>query len=249
MNKFLAILLATILALTIAGCGGGKGSTGSLSSDYYGLETGFELITTAEEKDSIAVTTISGTITTLVTGETASGSGIYKVARGIDSTSETIKLGTEGDYIQKSGTDYNNYGYWEEGEDTKVNSGLILKNPVTSTSTSEYWEMNVTGQETVTVPAGTFTAWVFESSEDHTDYEDKGYGPGTDVEKKWFVAQLGVVKESGTYTRTGDSKTVTFLSQLTSYKKGVTLNANSLTSAQTATEAGTDSKILRRFRH
>jgi hypothetical protein len=224
MRKIWFVLLVGILGLTVAGCGGGSRSstnepTLEYSLDYFGMETGFQSEYSAIEiKNGI---TSYHTYTKLVTGEMEPGSGIYKVAGAY----EDETLGDKGDYIQKKGNRYYQYGDWNGAEvywepEPRL---LLLENPVKELFYSPYWEETVIGKDTVNVTAGTFTAWVFQK-----EYDDlsRDWGNCTIVCREWFEPYLGFVKSEITITRKGDgvtfyNLTLKLKSSATGIRKGI----------------------------
>jgi hypothetical protein len=249
MNKILTIFLAVGLMLTMAGCGGGGGGDASqdhstkFSGDFYGLEPGFEVIYgVIETKNDI---TSYHTYTKLVTGETLIGPGIYTVTGAYES--ET--LGSKGDYIQKKGDDYYQYGDWEGA---KVHwedpSQLIIRNPLYESFISPKWNQTVTGRETVSVTAGTFNAaWVFEGRFENSS---SSWGAYTQIWKDWFVPYLGLVKATEICIRRSDGAIVySLVSQLKSSAAGVALKYNILKSAKTVTQSTVTGEIHHGLRH
>jgi hypothetical protein len=216
VKKVLVMFLGVFLVLTIAGCGGSSGSSGNdseikISSDYLGFETGFKLTydeTTIENGSTDTATYIQYTI-----GVASSyGTNIYKVVYGTSTT--------RGEYIKIDGNKYYGYGSWETGESDEIESSpiLVVTNPITTPFTTPGWGV-CKGQEKVTVPVGTFTAWLFEN-----DYTDEG---ATCCDKRWIVPYLGMVQGIYTATQNG-ALTWEQTDQLKSYAKNATLRSSSL---------------------
>lgn len=188
-NRISRLIWFAFLSMVMSGCGGsGNSGTNSpqreavqYSSDYFGLELGFQLtyrnVTTAKGETTTRIALVK------VTEETSVGSAIFK--KGTAYGEETIDKC--GQYILKQGDSYYFKGDWEDGtqhmEDTPK---LIISNPITQSFESDEWG-KVIGQEPVTVPAGTFTAWVFEK-------EVNGSYTYSRQHKYWFVPNLGLVK-------------------------------------------------------
>ncbi|HBE77533.1 MAG TPA: hypothetical protein DDW65_07080 [Firmicutes bacterium] len=232
------------MAFAVAGCGGGSGSSSSggpgtsggvvYSSDYFGLEVGFQLTGSYSQNDNGTNSTGSEVINVMSVTSSSSGAYIFKVADNNDK--ET--LGSSGYYAEKSGSKYYDYGEWEgttdDLEDTPV---LMVTNPVTASFTSPEWGTNK-GQVSVTVSAGTFTAWLFENN--YTD---------DDIiccDKRWFVPYLGLVKVI--YTETKDGATIwDWTITLNSSAKGVTVTSNTINTSQVKTQSTTKRKHMGMF--
>jgi hypothetical protein len=212
VKKVLVMFLGVFLVLAIAGCGGSSGSNGGedseikISSDYFGIEKGLKLTydkTTTKNGSTNTVAYIQYTI-----GVAPSyGPNVYKVVEGTSTT--------RGEYIKIDGNEYYGYGSWETGEIDKIEESpiLVVTNPITTSFTSPGFGV-CKGQEKVTVPAGTFTAWVFED-----DYTEEGY---TCCDKRWIVPYLGKVQDIYTEAQNG-TLTTEEIYKLKSYAKNATI--------------------------
>jgi hypothetical protein len=231
MRKIWLFFLAGILALTVVGCGGGGGSGNGgggssdnpsvqYSLDYFGLETGFESIYYVDvTKNGL---TSYHTYTKLVAGK-ADIPRVYRVTGAYENES----LGYKGDYIQKKGVSYYQYGDWKGANvHWEEPPRLLLTNPITVSFCSPYWKETVTGRGTVSVTAGTFTAWVLEKSYEGWN-SDWGYYT-KEFYREWFVPYLGFVKSVVTITRKSDGTPLYNLTvQLKSSATGITTYNNS----------------------
>jgi len=245
-----------MLILIITGCGGGGGGENDITtiekgpySDYYGLQIGATLTYDYSEYDSENTPTdSSGTLTYKILGEYSTG--IYQTGYKYSGESDF----TSGGYIEKN-TDGNYYerGDWENSSDYWEESpyDVIISNPVSIGSTGEWWGEAIR-QETVTVPAGTFKAWVFHYYESGTYTDDTGSEiEYVDDEYTYFVPYLFIIKRSGLSTTNGVT-TESFTFALTSYSAdtsstSIVISSNIKSQAITSSNS---SKILKRlFKH
>lgn len=200
-------LLALILVVT--GCGGGSGGkktpANSLSSDYFGLQVNYTrnykgTITNVEE----SINNASLTWIETVLKEVEPGLFKTQVTASIPGFSESF-----GDFIEKNEDgNYYDRGWWEEGEEKRYDyRDVIIKNPVELGFESSFYG-KIVRKEDVTVPAGTFNAWVFE---DTWGDETEGY-----TDTYYFVPYIGMVKYTSEETEGG--KIIYFVTRsLTSY--------------------------------
>jgi hypothetical protein len=243
-GRLIGVVLTLALSVTFIGCGGGGGGSSSggsdsgtvvYSSDYYGMEVGFQRIYSCSEYEYEDDSTETGKIVLNVMSVTEeSDAYIYKVAIAYDD--ET--LGSWGEYVKKSGANYYDYGEWEGETDYLENTPTLLMTDPVADFTCKEWGTNM-GQVSVTVNAGTFTAWLFEKIDDTEDEE-------IDYFKLWFVPYLGIVKASGIYVGKSDGETIySYITELNSTAKGVTITS-STTKSSVSTQAKTQSTVRHR---
>jgi len=199
MKKLLFTLIVLSLTLTTIGCGGSSSNNSPadnptpISSDYIGLEPGFQLTyheTGIINKKNINITFTSTTITT-----TNYVPGVFKQISSMDPS--------KGELILKEGNNYYDYGHCFPDSVDEIHDPpyeLLISNPINPSFERYSWGL-VKGQENVTVPAGTFNAWIFE------EFENENANGITDKEfsKIWFVPYLGVVKVEHSYKRNGET--------------------------------------------
>lgn len=241
-HKFLLISILTLsLGVSLlAGCGGGNGGSektppNSLSSDYFGLQVNYVLTYNClvYEKDDEP--------------RNISCTSIYKILSeeaGVFKTQNTYSIDpgyAHGEFIEKS-TDgcYYFRGEWETDESgwmyPEPPYPIIIRNPVDVGFTSGIPEYGtIVKKETITVPAGTFEAFVFEAN--------LGYGSNTDIYTYHFVPYIGMVHFTNVETEAGET-VLSIEKSLTSYylsdpvddyvanyvKPGVGVTPNSTTS-------------------
>jgi hypothetical protein len=206
--------------------------TGGYSSDYFGMETGFQLNCSYSQNDNGRISTGSEVTNVMSVTSPSSGVYIYKVADNDDK--ET--LGSSGGYVEKNGSNYYDYGEWEGTTDDLETTPLLwVTNPVTASFNSPGWGTNK-GQVAVTVGAGTFTAWFFENNYTEDD--------GTICcDKRWFVPYLGLVKVI--YTETKDGAIIwEWAGTLNSFAKGVTITSSTVKSMQVKNQSNPKRKGL-----
>jgi len=239
MKKLWVIFLAGVMALAVAGCGGSGKSDGLgdefYSSDYYGLEIGFQLTYDCSTTEDGATTTQSYITNVMSVTSPSSDIYVYKVTNACPEDGET--LGENGTYVEKSGASYYSYGSWKGTEDVlEEPPKLIVTNPVTNSFHSERWPTNH-GQVSVTVPAVIFTAWLFEYNYTSGD----GYQR---TEKMWFVPYLGFVKMILTESDESDKWEETY--ELRSCAKGITVTSDATKSAEASSTVKT--QLIRKHR-
>jgi hypothetical protein len=192
--------------LIVAGCDGGKKKDKQtqtrLSFDYFGLEVGHSWTFKVESYDpEDEPANGEHTITTRVLSQDQSG--IFAAGTG-----------GEGDYIdyyKLIGNTYYEVGLQEDGEDTWYEPDdyeLLLKNPVELNDESDQLG-KVMRQEKVTVPAGSFVAWVFYQKSTDDDI--------TEEYTAWFVPYIGPVKTDSTETDSSGNIILSYNMELTSH--------------------------------
>ncbi len=209
-RTLLMLLLSVSLAAVLAGCGGGGGKSTpprTVSTDYYGMEVGakysYHLTYTDKINNALSNESDLAAVVYSVDTSTTPGTAIYKVG---DQTIGSSNI--EGEYVAKVAANYYGYGTWSnDGSSNLKSSGaLLMSNPITAELNA-----NILRQESVTVPAGTFQAYVLKdvtTSEDSTVVQTTEY---------WFVPYIyGFVKKIEDYTLNGvaQSHTETVLRQI-----------------------------------
>ena len=234
MNRksLLSIFLCLISGIALlTGCGGGGGGgnkipENSLSSDYFGIQVNYTLNYTGIVTDvKSGLNNQPYTMTKKVISEET---GVYKT----QTTINILPGETWGYFIEKSEDgNYKDKGWWDGSEEHMYNEPhIIMHNPVYEEFESDNYG-KVIGQESITVPAGTFNAWVFEdTSGDKTNGSTDTY---------YFVEYIGIVKYIGEEFEEGQTIR-SDINSLTSYyispstkilvSSGVDFNTNSSTS-------------------
>lgn len=214
MNRksLLFCILVLILGISLlAGCGGGSnGSGGDVtpiergpSSDYYGLEVGAKLVWKIDEAPS--------NLTWLATYEVIDEDppGEFKTKW---SYSDEDKI--KGEFIKKFPDGfYIKIADWYIDEDTnneerEPDYEVLAKNPIQVGFKSDEWG-EALRQENVTIPIGTFKAWVFRGND--YDYDNEGEEDEIkylNTSYYWFVPHLGIVKSTSNTTIEGDTDVI-----------------------------------------
>ena len=231
------------------GCGGGGGGGDVTpiergpSSDYFGLEVGSTLTynisgyeaeeTPSEYTDTLIHRILSDSHSIFKTEDTYLSDG-YK----------------SGEYIEKDadGNKYLYKGYWDnEGEHpSDPPYETIVSYPISTGSTSDSWGEAIR-QETVTVPAGTFNAWVFHS---YDSWSDPYSGEHIYEAHTYYVPYLGLIKRQYSHTKNGVEIFSSYV-LLNSYSFGVSGSSlNSYNVNSRTTRPSTSSKKLKQlFKH
>lgn len=212
-----------------------------MSHDFFGLEVGATLIYQASVYDSEETpSNYSDILTRKVLSQYSPG--IFKTGEKVSSDSTFIY----GDYIEVNADgNYYERGDWEPGYDPYWYDppyDIIVSNPLSIGSKSDWWG-EVIRQETVSVSAVTYNAWVFRYYDSWTNES----GVRVDEDYTYYVPNLGVVKREALSTLNGKNIFSLTLS-LSSYSFGASkssLDKNNVNSR--VSPFSTSSKILKRL--
>ncbi len=206
------VLLSVLLATVLAGCGGGGGKSTpprTVSVDYYGMEVGakysYHSTYTDQINNALSNQSDLAAVVYSVDTNTTPGTAIYKVG---DQTVGSANI--EGAYIAKETTgnvsQYRTWGTWANNgtPDNLSEPSWLMTNPITNV-------LPAIQSVKVTVPAGTFDAYVLEDEITSTD------GTSVQTTQYWFVPYIyGFVKKIEDYTLNGvaQSHTETVLTKV-----------------------------------
>lgn len=234
---FLNLSLLALISV-VAGCGGGGGNKtpeNGFSSDYYGLQVNYTLNYTGTVTDvESGLNKQPYTMTQKVISEET---GIYKT----QFTVNILPGKSWGDFIEKcEDGNYKDRGWWDGTEEHMYSEpyDIIIHNPVSEEFESDYYG-KVFGQESVTVPAGTFNAWVFK------DINGNEVNGQTDT--YYFVEYIGIVKYIGEEFEKGKS-IYSEIKSLTSYYISPSTKSSVSPGVGFTTSSGTSLKLRKIFR-
>jgi hypothetical protein len=241
MKKLVRLFLALVtILIIIAGCGGGNGSGNNVnySSDYYGMEKGFQLSYTANEVLSGGATA-KGTLITTVIDEDNTKSNLGPVFE----ISNKITINGTSDYVsyvlkKTSTSEYYDWDSENAYDYSPDDDELLMINPIKKGELVSRDMGNPVKQEDVTVRAGTFNqAWLFNYTDPYTSIEiGSTEYDCTENSQFWFVPYLGEVKMVLVYTSNITNKVISTITvELTSSKKGATITSSAVKSMQPAT--------------
>lgn len=189
------------------------------SSDYCGWEPGFQVTYQVSEMDKKidngATKEYNCTQNTI-----DCGSGILKLVSSVQDS---------GSLILKENNNYYDYGTWYFDKPDSIEPTpyhLLVSTPFTNSLENSVWG-KVKGQKLVTLPCGTFTAWIFE---DIDEYESTAYSSKSEY-YFWIVPYLGIVKYDQTDWE-NDKIVWRFKAELVAFVKGVPVKSGSLKSVQ-----------------
>lgn len=239
MNRKSLLIISLVLILGISlltGCGGGGGKKtpeNSLSSDYFGLEVNY-------------TRKYNGTLTNVEAGFnntpfTWTENVLSEVEPGLYKTQTTATISglseIFGEFIEKNEDGkYYDRGWWEVGEEEMYlpDYDVIISNPV-DIGFNCFWYGEIVRKESVTVPAGTFDAWVFVDT----------YGneiDGVTDTYYYFVPHIGIVKETSIKTEGGEI-TFSLTRSLTSYYLSSSASSSSLVNPSVNISATSNSSL------
>lgn len=192
MNRKSVLFISIILisgTVLLTGCGGGGGGSVPIekgpSTDYLGLQVGAKLIYKVID-DSGNISTNTYEVVEVDTSEVYKTKSTSTDDPG-DSWGSFIRKGADGVYYQTAEWDWDQHFNKEKRKPYELEKTVIV-NPVYLGFESDKWGKAIR-QEVVTIPIGTFKAWLFHKME----IDENGTSITLDF-YSWFVPNLGTIK-------------------------------------------------------